>query len=305
MSFELTILGSNSASPVYNRHQTAQILHIQNEYILIDCGEGTQMQLARYRFKLNKINYIFISHLHGDHYLGLVGLLSTMHLFGRTKELYLFGPPGLSEIITVQFSFSETVLNYPIHFTELETEKNKIIVTSPHFSVETIPLIHRIPCCGFLFRESPKKRRIRKNVLPENISLASIAKLKKGENVTDEAGNILYNVDEMTEPPRKSHSYAFMSDTAYSEAYLDRIRNIDLLYHEATFTSDMAARAKETFHTTTSGAAELAKKAGVDRLIIGHFSSRYRDLKPLLEEAKAVFPNSWLAIEGERFSVKE
>lgn len=303
MPFVLTILGSNSATPVYNRHQTAQVLQVENEFILIDCGEGTQMQISRYRIKLNKINYIFISHLHGDHYLGLVGLLSTMHLFGRSKELFLFGPPGLSEIITTQLRFSETILNYKIIFKELNTEKSQVILQNEKFSVTTIPLVHRIPCSGFLFKEAPRKYKVRKDLLPEDTPLLTIANLKKGLDILDDNGNILYKNSEYTTPPRKSHTYAYMSDTAYNESYIDLVSGADLLYHESTFLNELKTRAKDTFHTTALEAGQFALKAKVDKLAIGHFSSRYKDLSPLIEEARSIFPNSYLALEGEKFNI--
>lgn len=303
MPFVLTILGSNSATPVYNRHQTAQVLQVENEFILIDCGEGTQMQISRYRIKLNKINYIFISHLHGDHYLGLVGLLSTMHLFGRSKELFLFGPPGLSEIITTQLRFSETILNYKIIFKELNTEKSQVILQNEKFSVTTIPLVHRIPCSGFLFKEAPRKYKVRKDLLPEDTPLLTIANLKKGLDILDDNGNILYKNSEYTTPPRKSHTYAYMSDTAYNESYIDLVSGADLLYHESTFLNELKTRAKDTFHTTALEAGQFALKAKVDKLAIGHFSSRYKDLSPLIEEARSIFPNSYLALEGGKFNI--
>lgn len=305
MSFELTILGSNSATPVFNRHQTAQVLKIENEYFLIDCGEGTQMQLQRYRHKLNKINYIFISHLHGDHYLGLVGLISTMHLFGRTKDLYIFGPPGLNEIITVQLRYSETVFNYKVHFNELDTERQYEILNLDKLTVETIPLIHRINCCGFLFREKPKKYRIRKDLLPEKISLAAVAELKNGRDVKNEEGEVILKYEDVTLPPKISRSYAYMSDTACSDRFLDLIKNVHLLYHEATFLNELKERAKETFHTTALEAAGFASRANVGKLLIGHFSSRYRELNPLLEEAQSVFKQTYLAIEGHIFTVSD
>jgi len=303
--FELKILGSNSATPVFNRHQTAQTLQIENEFFLIDCGEGTQMQLSKYKVKISKINYIFISHLHGDHYLGLVGLISTMHLFGRTKDLHIFGPPGLAEIITVQFKYSETVLNFHVIFKVLETEKNEIILRLPNVTIETIPLFHRIACCGFLFKETPKKRRIKKELMPEGISLQAIAQLKKGEDILDANGAIKYSVEELTWPRRKSCSYAYMSDTSYNESYLELIKDTDLLYHEATFLHELEKRAEDTHHTTALQAAQFASKAAVKKLVIGHFSSRYKDLTPLLQEAKRYFKNTYLAIEGESFSISD
>lgn len=304
MSFELTILGSSSATPVYNRHQTSQLLLIENELFLIDCGEATQHQLLKYKIRFNKINHIFISHLHGDHYLGLTGLVSTMHLNGRQKELYIYGPPGLSEILTIQLKYSQTFLSYRIIFKELETTKAYQILDLENLTVETIPLSHRISCCGFLFREKPKKRRINKNRLPENTPLLDIIALKNGEDIFRN-GQLHLKNDEVTYPPRKSRSYAYCSDTRYIETFLDQIQNIDLLYHEATFLDELKERAIETFHTTALEAATLAKKANAGMLILGHFSSRYKELEPLLEEAKPVFPNSFLAIEGESFSVSD
>ena len=304
MPFELKILGSNSATPVFNRHQSSQLLQIENEFFLIDCGEATQHQLLRFKIKFNKINQIFISHLHGDHVLGLPGLISTMHLNGRKKELHLYGPPGLNEILTLQLKYSDTILSYDIHFHELETKVSNTIVDLDNLTVQTIPLNHRINCCGFLFKEKPKKRRINKELLPAETSLLNIIKLKNGEDIYED-GKLIFKNEDMTFPPRKSRSYAYCSDTRYTETILPFIKDIDLLYHESTFLDEMKERAIETFHTTALEAATLAKKANVKRLILGHFSSRYKELEPLLEEAKTVFVNSSLAIEGNNFSVSD
>lgn len=304
MSFELKILGSNSATPVFNRHHSSQFLSIENEHFLIDCGEATQHQLIRFKIKINKISYIFISHLHGDHYLGLPGLISTMHLNGRSRELHIFGPPGLAEILTVSMKYSETILSYPVIFHELDTEKAKVILDLENLTVETIPLNHRIKCCGFLFREKPKLKRIDKEVIPPNISLLEIVALKKGEDIYRDGVLYLKN-EEYTLPAKRSRSYAYCSDTRYKEDILPQIMNVDLLYHESTFLDDMKERAIETFHTTALEAATLARKANVRQLILGHFSSRYKDLDPLLEEAKPVFENSFLAIEGESFCLPD
>ena len=304
MSFELKILGSNSATPVYNRHHTSQLLSIENENFLIDCGEATQHQLIRYKIKFNKINYIFISHLHGDHYLGLPGLISTMHLNGRVKELYIFGPPGLSDILTVSLKYSETVLSYPVIFHELNTEKAQTVLDLENLTVETIPLDHRIKCCGFIFKEKPKLKRINKEALPENVPLLDIVALKKGEDIYRD-GKLYLKNEEYTYPARRSRSYAYCSDTRYKEDILPQISGVDMLYHESTFLHDMKARAIETFHTTALEAATIAQKANAGKLILGHFSSRYKDLEPLLEEAKPVFPNSFLAIEGESFFLSD
>jgi ribonuclease Z len=303
--FEVKILGSCSASPVYNRHPSAQLLNIDQHFFLIDCGESTQFQLNRYKVKFNKIDHIFISHLHGDHYLGLIGLISSMHLHGRIKDLDLYGPPGLDEIITVQMRYSETFLKYKINFHELDTEKQKTIIETKTITVETVPLLHRVKCCGFLFKEKPKKRRINKEMLPANILLQEIALLRNGEDIFDENGRLKYKNEEVTLPPKKNRSFAYCADTIYTETFLEQIKGIDLLYHESTFQKDLVLRAKETYHSTAEEAATIALKAGVKKLIIGHFSSRYKDLQPLLVEARETFPNTFLAIEGETFSIPE
>lgn len=305
MSFSLKILGSNSAAPAHNRHQTSQLLIVQNHTFLIDCGEGTQMQLIKYRIKAQKINHIFISHLHGDHYLGLMGLISTMHLQGRSSDLFIYGPPGLAEIITLQLQYSQTVLNYKIRFQELDTAVRKVIFEDAVLSVETIPLNHRIGCAGFLIREKAKKRRIIKEKLPKDFSLQNILLLKNGEDIFDEDGNIEFRNEEMTLPPRKSRSYAYCSDTKYEENIIEQIKHVDLLYHEATFLSDREDRAMQTFHSTAKQAATIASKAEVGQLLLGHYSIRYRELQPLLDEARAVFENVHLAIEGESIEIAE
>ena len=305
MSFSLKILGANSAAPAHNRHQTSQLLTVQNQTFLIDCGEGTQMQLIKYKVKAQKINNIFISHLHGDHYLGLMGLISTMHLQSRTNDLFIYGPPGLAEIITLQLQYSQTILNYKIRFQELDTSVKKVILEDPVLEVETIPLNHRIGCAGFLFREKPKKRRIIKEKLPDGISLQEILSLKNGEHIYDEDDKVLFENENLTLPPRKSRSYAYCSDTKYEENIIEQIKNVDLLYHESTFLSDREDRAAHTFHSTAKQAATIAKKAEVGQLLLGHYSIRYRELQPLLDEAKQVFANVSLALEGETIEIQD
>ncbi|MES2733171.1 MAG: ribonuclease Z [Bacteroidota bacterium] len=305
MIFELTILGCNAAIPAHNRHPTAQILQIDQSYFLIDCGEGTQMQLSKFKIRPNRIHYIFISHLHGDHYLGLTGLISTMHLHKRTDDLYLYGPIGLAEIITLQLKYSDTRLNYRICFHEIDTEARKVILENDWLTVETIPLIHRINCAGFLFREKPKRHRLRKDVLPNGISLVNLIILKKGLDVMDEEGNVLMKNEDFTLPPRKSRSYAYCSDTRYNEAIVPQIQAVDLLYHESTFLDDEAVRAGETFHSTAKQAATIARLAKVKKLVLGHYSSRYQELHPFQEEAEAIFTPAVLAIEGHRITVEE
>jgi len=273
--------------------------------MLLDCGEGTQMQLINYKIRYQRINHIFITHLHGDHYFGLIGLLSTMHLHGRKNDIELYGPIGLDEIITLQLKYSETFLAYKINFHPVDTENITQILDAKHFVVETIPLSHRIKCCGYLFKEKPKKRRLIKEALPEDLSLLNLVALKDGKDLLDEYGEILIENEKVTLPPKKNRTYAYCTDTAYLEAIIPQITDIDLLYHESTFLSDMKARAIETYHSTCAEAATIAKKANVKKLVIGHFSSRYKDLSPLLEEARTVFPNTSLAIEGELFEIPE
>lgn len=305
MIFELTILGSNAAIPAYNRHPTAQLLQIDQYYFLIDCGEGTQMQLSKFKIRYNRIGYIFISHLHGDHYLGLMGLISTMHLHKRSEDLYLYGPRGLSDIISLQLKYSDTRLNYRIIFQEINTEVRKVVLENELLTVETIPLTHRVNCAGFLFREKPKKRRLRKEILPAGLTLANLSQLKKGQDLTNTEGEVVYRNEDYTLPPRKSRSYAYCSDTRYNEGMIGQIQGVDLLYHESTFLEEEAVRAGETFHSTARQAATIARLAQVGKLVLGHYSSRYKELSVFREEASLVFEPVVLAIEGESISVED
>ena len=300
--FELTILGTSSAAPTRNRQPTAQVLNVNDRLYLIDCGEATQIQLKRYKIKFSKIDHIFISHLHGDHYLGLLGLISSMHLEGRTSDLHIYGPKGLDEIINIQLKYSQSQLKYAIHFNEVDTEINKVLLSNNQITVSSIPLKHRIPCAGYLFQESQKQRKIRKDKLEEyQIPINQINDIKDGADYITESGEIIPN-DELTLPPAPSRSLAYCSDTAYHEDIIPIIQGVDLLYHETTFMEDLSDRAHETNHSTTIEAGRIAHKAKVKKLIIGHFSARYADLEPLLEETKTVFENSYLAIEGETYS---
>ena len=305
MTFRLKILGSNSAAPAFNRNQTAQVLQVNSSYFLIDCGEGTQLRMAKARVKINKISHIFISHLHGDHYFGLIGLISTMHLFGRKHDLDIFCPSPLEEIINLQLKHSETILNFKINYTFIDQMEDDFLLENRYLTVEKFPLNHRIYCSGFLFREKPKPIRINKSKLPEDFSVANLGKLKKGEDIYDEEGKLLYKNADLTLPPKHSRSYAYCSDTKYDENIIPVIKGVDLLYHEATFTKDMEKRADNTYHSTAEQAGLIAKKAETKKLLIGHYSVRYRELEPLLEEARSVFPESYLAIEGNFVDVSD
>jgi ribonuclease Z len=304
MIFEILILGSSSATPIYQRHPTAQVININERFFLVDCGEGTLIQMNRYGVKFHRINHIFISHLHGDHYLGLMGLLSTMHLQGRVAELHLYSQPELMEIIDIQLKYSQTDLRYKIIFHPLDATKSNLIYQDDDVAVHTIPLSHRIACTGFLFKEKQKPRKLLREKLQEyNIPVESFSDLKNGKEFTDEKGNVIPNA-ELTSDPRVPRTYAFCSDTIYDERLIPYLRKIDLLYHEATFLSDKELRASDTFHSTAAQAATIALKAEVKRLIIGHFSARYKNIYPLLDEAKTVFENSTLAIEGDKFAIE-
>lgn len=259
--------------------------------------------MKRYGVKLTRIDHVFISHLHGDHYFGLIGLLSTMHLFGRTKDLLLVGPPGLSDIILLQLRHSETHLNFKVNYKEFTPDTSEVVLDHPNYFVQTLPMDHRVPCSGYLFKEKPKKRRINRKLLPDvQLSNLDIIRLKEGEDILDEAGNVRYENKLLTLDPHRSFSYAFFSDTKPRPTLKDVIQGVDMLYHEATFTSEMEERATQTYHTTAAQAATFAKEAQVGKLILGHFSARYKELEPILNEARAIFHESELAIEGTKFT---
>lgn len=304
MALELQILGSNSAAFAHNRHHTSQLLRIQDKYFLIDCGEGTQLLIKKYKIKLSRINHILISHLHGDHYYGLMGLISTLHLYGRKTDLLIVGPPGLAEIITLQLKYSTTRLSYDIVFKEWTPEQEEVVYDDDKLTISTTPLNHRVPCSAYIFREKAKRRGINKEALQEHLPPSLINTLREGKDVLDESGNVRFKNEDVTFPPKKPFSYAFCSDTKFMPELIEKLRDVDLVYHEATFMEDMRERAENTFHTTAAQAATLAKEANIGQLLLGHFSTRYRDLNPLLREARAIFPNTFLAEEGKKFIVK-
>ena len=303
MKFEVTILGSSSATPIFNRNPSAQALNINEHYYLVDCGEGTQQQMLRFDIKASRIDHIFISHLHGDHYLGLVGLLSSMHLNGRTRTLKLFCPEPLKEIIEIQLKYSDTTLQYDIEYCFTNASVAEKILETQDLVVESIPLDHRIACTGFLFRQKKRLRKLIKEKIAElDISVEYYSAIKKGADYTAPNGKIFLN-NELTIDPELPKSYAYCSDTQYNENYFAQIMGVDLLYHEATFTHSMLSRAEITHHTTALQAAEIAKITQAKRLIIGHFSARYKTLNELLDEAQSVFPATELAIEGKTFTI--
>ena len=292
----LTILGNNSAIPAFDRNPTAQILQTMEESYLIDCGEGTQMQMTKYKIRRSKINHIFISHLHGDHYFGLVGLLTSMSLLNRTQDLHIHAPAALEEIIQLQFKVADTHLSYPIHFHPIT--KEGLIVDDKKISVQCFKVLHRIECWGFIFRQKKNPRRIDANrVRSYEIPAAFYEKLQQGADYVNKKGTIIPN-EEVTTAAPKPKSFAYCADTIYDESLAGKIKEVDLLYHETTYLKDLHERAAARYHSTTVQAAAIAKKGDVKKLLIGHFSSKYETLDEFLVEAKAVFDNTELALEG-------
>jgi ribonuclease Z len=303
LPFNLTILGSSSATPTSERNPTAQILSHGEKLFLIDCGEGTQVSLRRMHIHFQRIKHIFISHLHGDHFYGLIGLISSMHLLGRTKPLYIYGPPKLKEILDLQLEASLTTLLYPLEFRSTQAEKPEVLFEDELIAVSSLPMLHRIPTTGFLFREKPYERKIRRDVIELlKIPVHLLSKIKAGADFVDSDGFVHANNLITMEPPAP-RSYAFCSDTAYFEEIIPVIQGADLLYHETTFMNDRIVNATEKFHSTTGQAATIAMKAGVKKLVIGHYSARYDDLQPLLNEAHAIFPETELGVDGAVFEI--
>ncbi|MFD2036225.1 ribonuclease Z [Belliella marina] len=306
MEFEVTILGSNSAIPAHGRNQTAQLVNIGSSSILLDCGEGTQIQLRRFKTKYSRIDHIFISHLHGDHYYGLMGLLSTFQLQKRSKLLTIYGPVGLDEIITANFKYSNTRINFPLRFIFTNPKEKELVLEEKNYRVFTFPLKHRIPCTGFIIQEKQGMLSMNKQMLLENkISIEAINTLRKGMDFKDAKGDPIYLVKDYTLPPKPLRSYAFCSDTIFDP--IDLVKYIDgvsTVYHEATFGDDEEVRAKETFHSTAAQAGKIASLAGVKKLILGHYSTRYLDLNPLLEQAKGTFDNAYLSEEGITYQIE-
>ncbi|WP_046246262.1 ribonuclease Z [Hymenobacter terrenus] len=298
MTFELKILGSASATPVLARHPTAQMLTVGASNYLIDCGEGTQWRMLEYRVRPHHLRAIFISHLHGDHYFGLFGLLGTMHLQGRTQPLHIIGPPGLDEVLLTQARVSDMKLGFTMDFTIVDTEVHAVVYEDEQLTVTSLPMRHRVPCAGYLFAEKPRRANLLKEKLPDGLSPQQLARLAQGEDLEpDEQQPGLRHAD-VAGPLPTPRRYAFFSDTLYTPALADLIRGVDLLYHEATFLEELRDRAAQTHHSTARQAAQIAQAADVKHLLLGHFSSRYKSLEPLLLEAQAVFPTAELAAEG-------
>lgn len=303
MKFEVTTLGTGSATPTLQRLHTSHYVYYDERHFLIDCGEGTQIQLRKNKIKFQKISHIFISHLHGDHYLGLMGLISSFHLLGRQKELHVFGPKPLKELIRFHLKASRTYLKYPVFIHEIDTEQAQELYEDKVVSVSCFPLKHRVPCMGFRIQEKARERSIKKEAIAKyKLSVEEIKHVKEGKDLVKD-GEIIAENKDLTHPQPKLRSYAYCSDTAYNEAIIPHIKKTTLLYHESTFLNDLADRATKTMHSTAAQAAAIANKAEVEQLLIGHFSARYKDTNPFLDEAKSIFSNVLLAEDNAVFKI--
>lgn len=300
---KLTILGCYAATPRTITNPTSQLLEIKNRMFLIDCGEGTQVQLRKNKIKFSKINQVFISHLHGDHFFGLIGLISTFSLLGRTTDLHVYGPKGIKEIILLQLRLSNSWTNYGLYFHELESEESETIFEDEKVVVTTIPLKHRVYTNGFLFQEKVGERKLNMDaVLNYEIEKCYYQKIKNGKDITLEDGRTIPN-SELTFDPIEPKSYAFCSDTEYHEAILPIIENVDVLYHESTFLESEEGLAQKTLHSTAKEAARIALKASVKQLILGHYSTRYESIALFKEEAETIFSKVALAEDGKTFEL--
>lgn len=295
--FELHILGCGSALPTTRHFPTSQIVNVRDKLFMIDCGEGAQLQFRKSRLKFSRLNTIFISHLHGDHCFGLLGLISTLNLLGRTAELHIYSPKGLEELMTPMLDFFNHQMTYKVLFHEFETKEQSLIYEDRSITVTTIPLRHRMPCCGFLFAEKQRPNHILRDMVDfYQVPVYELNRIKNGADYVTPEGEVIPN-NRLTRPSNPPRRYAYCSDTLYLPSIVEQIKGVDLLFHEATFAEEDAPRAKETFHTTASQAAQIARDAEVKKLLIGHFSARYDDETLLQEEARAIFPATQLAKE--------
>jgi ribonuclease Z len=292
----VTILGNNSAVPAFNRHPTSQVVTLDGNNYLVDCGEGTQIQMINYKIRRSRISHIFISHLHGDHYFGLIGLINSFGLLSHQQELHVFGPSPLKEIIELQLKVADTQLCYPLHLHTISGPAT--LLDNDKVTVRCFPTTHRIECYGFSFTEKKAPRTLLpQQAIAHDIPSSFYERLKNGENYTRKDGTVVSN-EAVTEAAAPGKRYAFCADTRYDESLIPHVRDFDMIYHETTYLDNLRERAESRFHSTTRQAAALAKKAGVKKLLIGHFSSKYDTLEEFEAEAKEVFPATELALEG-------
>ena len=301
--FRLYILGCGSALPTLRHYATSQVIELRGKQFMIDCGEGTQLQLRRSKINFNKIQAVFISHIHGDHCFGLIGMISTFGLQGRTAPLHVYSPKELEQMLTAQVSLFCPHLSFEVVFHAVDPNVQKVVFEDNSLTVETIPLEHRMPCCGYLFREKNTLPHIRRDMIDYlEIPVSQINNIKMGADWTRENGTVVPNSELVTpaDPPR---SYVYCSDTRYIPTLHERLKNVDLLYHESTYGEDNLNRAETYWHSTARQAALVARDAGAKRLLLGHYSSRYQDENVLLEEARAVFKNTYLTDENDVFDI--
>lgn len=300
---KLHILGCYAATPRTLTNPTAQVLEIKNHMILIDCGEGTQVQLRKHKVKFSRINHIFISHLHGDHFFGLPGLISTFRLLGRDKELHIYGPKGIKEVITLMLKLGDSWTNYPLLFHELTSKEPELVFEDEKITVETIPLNHRVYTNGYLFREKLGERKLNiEAVAKYKIDKCYYQNIKNGKNITLDNGELIQN-EVLTFDPTKPKSYAFCSDTSYLPQIIGQIQKVHTLYHESTFLDSEAHLTTKTKHATAKEAATIALKAEVGTLILGHYSTRYKSIEMFKDEAMEIFSNVELAEDGKVFEL--
>jgi len=303
VTFHTTILGCGAALPTKRNNPSSQVVNVHDKLFLVDCGEGTQVRMRDLGVKFQKINHVFISHLHGDHYLGIFGYISSMHLLGRKPDLHIYGSADLEQLVRINLRLSHTFLSYELIFHELQFKTPEKIFEDRTVEVVSFPLKHRIECAGFLFREKPLPRNVKKSALKMyDLQPTEIVKLKRGETIRHISGQQLTQ-DDACEPQRHSRSYAYCSDTAYNEKMVETIAGVNLIYHEATFLEKDKKRAKETFHSTAKQAAMIAQKARAGKLLLGHFSSRYSNPDDFATEASEVFPATEIATEGQTYLV--
>ncbi len=301
--FKIHILGCGSALPTLKHYASSQVVEIREKLFMIDCGEGTQTQLRKSKLRFTKISAVFISHLHGDHCFGLIGMISTFGMLGRTATLQVFAPAELGPILDQQLNFFCTDLGFKVEFHAVDTTKKQVIYEDRSLTVESIPLQHRLPTCGFLFREKPLLPHIKRDMIDfYHIPISQINNIKNGADWTTDDGEIIPN-SRLTTPGDKARSYAYCSDTRYISSLYKIVEGVDTLYHESTYADDFESRARKYWHSTASQAATVAKQANVGKLLLGHYSARYDDETVLLNEAKAIFPNSYLTNEKLVFDV--
>lgn len=301
MSLKIHILGCYAATPRSLSNPTSQVVEIKNQLFLVDCAEGTQVQLRKQQVKFSRINHVFISHLHGDHFFGLIGLISTFSLLNREKELHIHGPKGIKELMLLQLKLSESYTKYPLYFHELTSKEAEVILETDTYKVTTIPLNHRIYCNGFLFEEKLGERKLNLDAIKKYpIDQVYFSKIKQGKNMILEDGREILN-EELTFPPDSPKSYAYCSDTVFDKTLAERIKGVTVLYHESTFLEKETDLAEKTKHSTAKQAALVATQAGVKHLILGHYSTRYKNIELFAEEAETVFSSVHLADDGKVF----